>query len=119
VDDDTSICAATSLALELEGYAVRTAKNGLDALRHVAQRAPALVLLDLWMPVLDGWGFVANCQQLALRFPILIMSASLDGQRAATALGAEGFLLKPFGLVDLFTAVELALPRTNRSHGFS
>src|SRR5260221_729225 len=55
VDDDRDICEAIGTILSEEGYDVRTAFNGLDALRLMGDRTPDLLLLDLMMPVMDGW----------------------------------------------------------------
>jgi CheY-like chemotaxis protein len=57
VDDDTDLREAVVEALRSEGYRVTAAKNGADALSHLRLERPALVLLDLMMPVMDGWRF--------------------------------------------------------------
>ena len=105
VDDDAVIRETLSLALELEGHAVQTACNGRYALQQVEHATPALVLLDLWMPVLDGWGFVAAMRSRALQIPILLMSAAREGPQVARELGVQGFLPKPFDINQLLTEV--------------
>ena len=57
VDDDESIRDMIEIVLAAEGYAVRTAPHGAAALEAVGECAPRLILLDMRMPVLDGWGF--------------------------------------------------------------
>ncbi len=57
VDDDPAILTTVSEILQFEGYAVRTATNGAEALRLVEHARPWLILLDMRMPVMDGWGF--------------------------------------------------------------
>jgi CheY-like chemotaxis protein len=109
VDDDPAILAVVSEALDLEGYAVRTAKNGADALALVAEDRPALVLLDMRLPVLDGWGFARALKTHGIALPILVMTAAQDARRWAAEIEAEGFLAKPFELNDLFGAVERLL----------
>ena len=57
VDDDPSIVSTVSEILDFEGYPVQTAANGAEALRAIERMQPSLVLLDMRMPVMDGWGF--------------------------------------------------------------
>jgi CheY-like chemotaxis protein len=109
VDDDPAILAVVAEALDLEGYTVRTAKNGADALALVAEDRPALVLLDMRLPVLDGWGFARTLQALGIALPILVMTAAQDARRWAAEIGAQGYLAKPFELAELFGAVERLL----------
>lgn len=60
VDDEPDIRATVSAMLEIEGYDVDEAANGADALHAIEQRAPDLILLDMRMPVLDGWASRAS-----------------------------------------------------------
>ncbi len=106
VDDDPSIRLTISAILEAEGYPVQTACNGAEALKVLAQSFPSLVLLDMRMPVLDGWGFARELASRGIKVPILVMTAAQDGKRWATEIGATGFLAKPFNLDDLLDAVE-------------
>jgi CheY-like chemotaxis protein len=57
IDDDPAILSTVTDILEFEGYQVEQARNGVEGLAHVAGALPRLVLLDMRMPVLDGWGF--------------------------------------------------------------
>src|SRR3954464_15480182 len=57
VDDDPDMAEAMALSLESAGYETATAANGLDALEAVESRMPALILLDMRMPIMDGWEF--------------------------------------------------------------
>jgi CheY-like chemotaxis protein len=106
VDDDASIRATIQEILEFEGYPVQTATNGAEALRAVEHRRPSLVLLDMRMPVLDGWGFIAGLRQRGMALPVLVMTAAQDSRRWAEDVGAAGYLAKPFELSDLLAAVE-------------
>jgi CheY-like chemotaxis protein len=109
VDDDPAILAVVAEALDLEGYTVRTAKNGADALALVAEDRPALVLLDMRLPVLDGWGFARTLKVLGIALPILVMTAAQDARRWSAEIDAQGYLAKPFELTELFGAVERLL----------
>lgn len=105
VDDDRSILGLVTEILELEGYEVATAANGAQALQVVEQSSLALVLLDMRMPVLDGWGFARELRARELHLPILVMTAAQDARHWADEIGADGFLAKPFTLDELLTAV--------------
>lgn len=106
VEDDPEILSTVAAILELEGYEVERASNGEEGLQAVERRRPRLVLLDMRMPVLDGWGFVRALKEREIKLPILVMTAAHDAQRWASEIGAEGFLSKPFELLDLLSAVE-------------
>ena len=106
VDDDPSIRTTVCEILELEGYPVQEAADGAEALRAVERAVPALVLLDMRMPVLDGWGFAREIKQRRLNLPILVMTAAQDARRWAQEIGATGWLAKPFELLDLLAAIE-------------
>lgn len=106
VDDDPAIRATVSAILEMEGYAVQSAEDGERALEAVEQHRPSLVLLDMRMPVLDGWGFARAIKDRGLKLPILVMTAAQDARRWAQEIGADGYLAKPFDLLDLLREVE-------------
>lgn len=108
VDDEPGIRSTVAEMLSLEGYAVDEAANGEEALAVVKRRRPDLVLLDLRMPVLDGWGFVAALRTRGVSVPIVVMTAARDTQRWAEQIAARGTLAKPFGYDDLIAAVERA-----------
>lgn len=105
VDDDPAILATIEEILDLEGYPVVTAGNGADALALVERVRPALVLLDMRMPVLDGWGFAREVRARGLDVPILVMTAAQNAQRWAAEIGADGYVAKPFDLFELLDAV--------------
>jgi CheY-like chemotaxis protein len=106
VDDDPAILSTVAEILELEGYPVATAENGAAALEAIEAEPPALVLLDMRMPVLDGWGFARALRERDLKVPILVMTAAQSAQDWAAEIGADGYLAKPFELPELLDAVE-------------
>lgn len=106
VDDDVSILSALAELLDMEGYPVATAANGAEALGRVEQMEPSLVLLDMRMPVLDGWSFVQALEQRGMKLPILVMTAAQDARLWAEEVGAQGYLAKPFDLTDVLDAIE-------------
>jgi len=97
VDDDPLIRAMIAIALADDGYHVATASDGADALRKVGEHEPDAIILDAWMPRMDGWEFLAlwRTRPAADRAPVLVISAVGDAQRAITS-GAQAFLSKPF-----------------------
>lgn len=109
VDDDASILATIGEFLELEGYEVRTAANGKEALDALdGTPVPSLVLLDMRMPVLDGWRFAQAARERGLDLRILVMAAAENARRSAEELGTPRYLAKPFDLEELLSAVDRA-----------
>lgn len=112
VDDDQHILGFLGLALEDEGYDVATAPNGAVALERVAERAPALIILDLWMPVMDGWRFLRAYRERAEpQAPVIALTAAQYDASRQTLTEADAFLTKPFSLDELIDLVR-ALART-------
>lgn len=108
VDDDPTILATVADALDLEGFPVLTATNGqeaLDALERNALKQPQVVLLDMRMPVLDGWGFMSAVRERGFRLSVVVMTAASDARRWAREIDANGVLSKPFELDDMLAAV--------------
>ena len=106
VDDDPAILATVAEFLDMEGFAVATAQNGAEALDCLEHAVPGLVLLDMRMPVLDGWGFSREMRKRGHAVPIVVMTAAQDTRRWAEEVGAAGYVAKPFDLIDLLTTVE-------------
>ena len=101
VDDDTSIRDIVIEILLDEGYQVRGFSNGLDALRALAEGVPSLVVLDMRMPVLNGWEFAREMRERGYDVPVLVMTAAQDARAWAQEIGAVGYIAKPFE-VDTF-----------------
>ncbi len=101
VDDDSNVREVVRVNLELEGYTVReagSAEEGLAALEH---EAPALILLDVLMPQVDGWEMLRRVQERhgVGSIPVVMFSGQVDeGAEAAAERGAQGFVGKPFDL---------------------
>src|SRR5438067_798583 len=106
VEDDPDIRESLQVVLETEGYHARTAANGkegVDALESID--APCLILLDLMMPVMNGWEFLA-VQRQSTRFskvPVVVVSAIADRTRP---LGPVEFMQKPVDLDQLLQIVK-------------
>ena len=108
VDDDVSIQGFLVDALADEGYAVRTATNGQDALAILREWRPDLILLDLMMPEMDGWQFRAR--QLALpeaaAIPVIVLSTMRDPTPKVQGLTPSRVFVKPFDLEDLLDTID-------------
>jgi two-component system, chemotaxis family, chemotaxis protein CheY len=111
VDDDPDILEALSEILEAEGFEIRRARNGKEALERLEPEPPQLILLDLMMPVMDGWEFAQRMRQKpqVAKIPIIVLSADRNVGSKATDIGAVGHLAKPFELNDLLDMVRRAL----------
>ena len=108
VDDDQHIRTMLGTLLTLEGYAVITAFNGDEAMTMVQRHAPTLILLDLEMPVMDGFGFRAAQRRLAsplCDIPVVIVSGLSDANQFEDGLGAAAVMPKPVDAATLLTAV--------------
>jgi len=110
VDDDAAIRDLVADALKDEGYRVETASNGAEAIEVVEHARPSLVLLDMRMPVLDGWGFAEVMRERGVRLPIVVMTAAENAQRWCDEVGGDACLAKPFDLDDLFGTVAALRP---------
>jgi two-component system, chemotaxis family, chemotaxis protein CheY len=106
VEDDPFILETVTDVLQFEGYRVETAMNGLEGLAVVERVRPSLVLLDMRMPIMNGWDFARALMERGIRLPILVMTAAQDANRWANEIGADGYIAKPFHLTDLLDAVE-------------
>ncbi len=107
VEDDPDVVTLVALVLEDSGYQVETAANGLEALHSVGRSLPNLILLDMKMPVMNGWEFAeAFYERHDHRAPIVVLTAADDAKRRAGEIGANGWLGKPFSLEALLTTVE-------------
>ena len=100
VDDHEDIRNTLSVALDDEGYEVRAAANGKEALAVLDEWTPSVILLDLMMPVMDGWTFREEQlrRQDGKAAPIVILSAAGDLEKHRASLGAAAVIPKPFDI---------------------
>jgi DNA-binding response OmpR family regulator len=120
VEDDKHIVGALTIRLEAAGYEVLTATNGFDGVKQAIAGKPDLVLMDIWMPVGLGFSVAQRLEQLGLGdIPIIFITASkVEGLRkAASGLGAVGFLEKPYDPQELLATISAGLdPDWRRQH---
>ncbi|MFA5982721.1 MAG: sigma-54 dependent transcriptional regulator [Methylococcaceae bacterium] len=107
VEDDIALCEALSDTLEIQGYRVITASNGIEALKHLVSKTVRLVLSDVQMPVMDGFALLHNIQLKHPGLPVLLMTAYGTIPKAVEAMqtGAVDYLIKPFEADTLINKV--------------
>jgi two-component system KDP operon response regulator KdpE len=112
VDDEAAIRRFLRLSLKAHGYGVTEAANGEDALAQVVAQPPALVILDLGLPDVDGIEVTRRLREWS-RVPILILSVrgSETDKVAALDAGADDYITKPFGLAELLARMRAAIRR--------
>jgi len=113
VDDDPGVRQAVRRALLLEGYDVRLAEDGVEALRRVADDRPDAIVLDVMMPRLDGIEVCRRLRGRGDRTPVLLLTAKhrLGERVAGLDAGADDYLVKPFALEELLARVRALLRR--------
>ncbi len=113
VDDEKNIRSSLEGILKDEGYHVRTAPTGEELLRQVAQASPDLVILDVWLPGMDGLQALGELKQQYPDLPVIMISGHSTVETAvkATRLGAYDFIEKPLSLEKTVLAVQNALDR--------
>lgn len=111
VDDDLGILETLEDILTFAGYEVVLASNGQMALVQLEKELPALIVLDIMMPKMDGYAFAAELQQRRLHpgIPILVLTADGRASQKAAQIGADAWLEKPFTMTNLTNAVERLL----------
>ena len=109
VDDEPDICGLVKEILEDEGYEVGTAEHGASARRALRERRPDLILLDIWMPDVDGITLLKEWAEgdEGLPCPVIMMSGhgTVETAVEATRLGAYDFLEKPLSLAKLILSM--------------
>ena len=115
IEDDPDIREIVSEVLTRSGYTVINSANGLEALNLLLTQKPHVILLDMRMPVMDGWEF---SRQFRLKYDhsaqIIVMTAAHDVFQRAADIKADGILSKPFDMMQLLTAVKQAVSQWSR-----
>jgi excisionase family DNA binding protein len=112
VDDDQLLREFMRLNLEMEGYTVREASSADEALAALEDQAPALVLLDVVMPGVDGWQMLQRMQERHGSIPVIMFSGKIDHLSAedAESRGARAFIGKPFDPQQLIDRAKQLVP---------
>ena len=109
IEDQADSREALAELLQREGYSVATATNGQEGLDLARTSRPALILLDLHMPIMDGPGFcrAQASDPLIAGIPVLVVSADGDGRAIAARIGAAGCVPKPVMFGHLMETIGL------------
>jgi DNA-binding response OmpR family regulator len=109
VDDEPQVVWMLQFSLQAEGYQTFSARDGRTALEEIREHHPKLMLLDIMMPVMDGWSVLEQMQSLPAedRPRVIVVSArsSLRDRAKAAELGADAFVAKPFNVDDLLAVL--------------
>ena len=113
VEDDANIADLLRLYLEKEGYQIAIASDGGKGVEQFRRFQPDLILLDLMLPVLDGWG-VCRAIRSESQVPIIMLTAKgeLDDKVTGLKQGADDYITKPFEMPEVLARVEAVLRRT-------
>lgn len=95
VDDHPKVLKFIEIELKLRGFEVQTATSGLEALEIVSRASPAVMLLDIIMPEMDGFEVLRELRRFS-KLPVICFSASPGNWEEAMRLGADSFVVKPF-----------------------
>ncbi|MBO2526565.1 MAG: DNA-binding response regulator [Clostridiales bacterium] len=113
VEDDRNIADLLRLYLEKEGYAVVIAPDGLKGVEKFHEVQPALVLLDVMLPGMDGWG-VCRTIRAESKTPIIMLTAKSETEDKVQGLkqGADDYITKPFEMKEVLARIEAVLRRS-------
>ena len=114
VEDDRNIAELLQMYLEKEGYSVTTAFDGGQGLAKFRSANPNLVLLDVMMPVMDGWA-VCKAIRAESQVPIIMLTAKGETEDKVTGLksGADDYITKPFEMREVLARIEAVLRRSS------
>jgi two-component system alkaline phosphatase synthesis response regulator PhoP len=119
VEDNPDLAYGLKNNLEIEGYEVVVASDGEVGLQRALEIDPALIILDLMLPKLDGYRVLRAIREAGSQVPVLILTAK--GEEADKVLGfrmgADDYVTKPFGVLELLARVRAVLRRTRNGNG--
>ena len=113
VDDEPNITELVAMALRYEGFSVKTAATGRGALTAVAQFSPALVILDVMLPDIDGIEVLRRLNSTGNKVPIIFLTAkdATEDKVHGLTIGGDDYVTKPFSIEELMARVRVVLRR--------
>jgi two-component system response regulator MprA len=119
VDDERAVRESLRRALELEGYDVDLAGDGLEGLARVDESQPDVLILDVLMPGMDGLEMCRRLRRSGNRLPVLMLTArdAVENRVAGLDAGADDYVTKPFALEELLARVRALLRRSSNGAG--
>jgi len=115
IDDDKNICRIVTLYLEKEGFKVEAVNNGTEGLKRFRELSPAMVLLDVMLPGMDGWQICREIREES-EVPIIMLTAKGEvfDKILGLELGADDYLAKPFDTKELVARVKAVIRRSTK-----
>jgi two-component system OmpR family response regulator len=119
VDDEPNIVELLSASLRFAGFEVETAAGGLEAVETARTYRPDLLVLDVMMPGLDGFGVVRRLRQEGVRTPVVFLTAkdATEDKVTGLTLGGDDYVTKPFSLEEVVARIRAVLRRVSASPG--
>ncbi len=116
VDDDVHICELLQLYLEKDNFTTFTANDGASAVKIFSEKNPDLVLLDIMLPILDGWQVCREIRKIS-DTPIIMITAKGEtfDKVLGLELGADDYITKPFDTKEVLARIKAVLRRTDKS----
>ena len=113
VEDDNNISNLIKMYLDKEGFEVRLAADGGKAVEEFQAQEPDLVLLDVMLPILDGWGVLSRIREHS-KCPVIMLTAKgeVDDRIHGLEMGADDYVVKPFEMKELLARINAVLRRT-------
>lgn len=114
VDDESPVRDLIVDALSLVSIPSTTASHGMEALKKIREEAIDLIILDINMPMMDGYEVLQRMREIGISIPVIVLTARLDREdtKRAFELGADDFVRKPFGIEELTLRVQAILRRS-------
>ena len=114
VDDDENICELLRLYLEKDGFETVVANDGEQAVKYAQQYNPDLILLDIMLPLLDGWQVCREIRKTS-ETPIIMLTAKGEtfDKILGLELGADDYVCKPFDTKEVIARIKAVLRRSN------
>ena len=121
VDDEPNIVDVISMALRFEGFEVESAANGADAIAAVAARKPAVIVLDVMLPDIDGFEVARRLAGARTGVPIVFLTArdATEDIVHGLTVGGDDYMTKPFSLEELVARIRTVLRRSGQTHNES
>lgn len=121
VDDEPNIRDLLSASLRFQGHQVLTAANGNEAISKIVDNQPDIVLLDVMLPDISGFGVTKKIRSLGIETPILFLTARDDTEDKVTGLtvGGDDYVTKPFSLDEIMARMNAILRRTGKDQSLS
>lgn len=116
VDDEPNIRDLLSASLRFQGHQVLTAANGNEAINKIVDNQPDVVLLDVMLPDISGFGVTKKIRSLGIEVPILFLTARDDTEDKVTGLtvGGDDYVTKPFSLDEIIARISAIMRRTGK-----